>query len=116
MAGSSVLVVEDDEAIRELLVEILLDEDYTVTAAADGASALALVSASPVHLVLLDTYMPIMDGAEFLQEFRQLTGPYTPVIGLSADSATLAADTMLAKPFELETLSAAVRGYLRPKV
>ena len=64
----SVLVVDDDEDVRELLCDLLIHEGYRVAGAQDGAAALEhLVSGPPPNVVLLDLTMPKMDGYEFLE-------------------------------------------------
>ncbi|GDY20344.1 hypothetical protein LBMAG56_16890 [Verrucomicrobiota bacterium] len=65
-----VLVVEDDEAARDLLQRILISEGWTVTTAANGQEALQRLSESPPGLILLDLLMPEMGGIELLNELR----------------------------------------------
>lgn len=66
-----VLVVEDDEAIRTLLVAALRREPFEVHAAANGAEALTLTSASDYAVILLDLMMPAVNGIEFLEAFHE---------------------------------------------
>jgi DNA-binding response OmpR family regulator len=65
-----VLVVEDDDAIRALLVAALRREPFEVHAAANGAEALTLTRASEYSVILLDLMMPMVTGVEFLQAFH----------------------------------------------
>ncbi len=65
----ALLIVDDDDSIRETLSEILEEEGYVVYRAADGREALAILRAgAPVSVVLLDIMMPVMDGPTFRQE------------------------------------------------
>jgi CheY-like chemotaxis protein len=80
-----VLIVDDDKDIRETLQEIVEDEGYAVATARNGAEALDRVRAMRPGLVILDLFMPGMDGAEFRR--RQLSDPAisgVPVVVVSA--------------------------------
>src|SRR6185503_7848231 len=72
-----VLVVDDDTAVRDAL-RLVLDEEYTVMEAAHGRTALTLVLAQRVDVVLLDILMPDVDGLEILQELKALA-PDLPI-------------------------------------
>ncbi len=86
-----ILVVEDDRAILHLVREILKDAKYTVETAADGEEGLRKLREKPCDLILLDIWMPRINGLEFLAELRkQPTRP--PVIVMTADNAP---DTVL---------------------
>jgi DNA-binding response OmpR family regulator len=110
-----VLVVDDDAPIRELL-HLFLDEEYVVVDAAHGRTALALVLAQRVDLVLLDILLPDVDGLEILQELKTMA-PDLPVImttGVKTVRTTVAAMKLgasdyLTKPFHEEELRAAMR-------
>ncbi len=110
-----VLVVDDDESIRDFVHTALVDDGYEVTEAPDGAAALALVALRRPDVILLDMLMPVMDGWAFARAYRQTAGPHAPIIVVSAarDTATRAADInaagILAKPFRLEALFDCVR-------
>jgi DNA-binding NtrC family response regulator len=102
-----VLVVDDDDALRESLELVLAEEGYEVTAAADGRRALERISAEPIDIVLCDVRMPGMDGMELLPELvRRL--PNATVVMMSAfGSSDLAVEALrrgaydyLAKPFQ----------------
>jgi signal transduction histidine kinase len=82
-----VLVAEDNETNRQLLVEVLQRLGHRVTAVANGREALDALAASPFDLVLMDIQMPIMDGAAAARAIRALPAPAasTPVIALTAD-------------------------------
>jgi CheY-like chemotaxis protein len=110
--GQRILLVEDDFSIRETIAELLEDEGFRVTCAANGAEALArLETGEEPQLILLDLMMPVMDGSEFRR--AQLGDPRIseiPVVVLSAShgadrrAATLDAEAFLAKPFEVQSL------------
>lgn len=109
-AARRVLVVDDEESIRETVRLALALEGYEVLTAADGARALALVRDQPPDVVLLDMRMPVMDGWQFMAAYRQAPEPHARVIVFTAanDPAARAsevhADAFLAKPFDLDTL------------
>ena len=113
----SVLIVEDDEGVRESLETLLRDEGYDVETARDGAAALERLDAGETpSLILLDLNMPGMDGIEF--RHRQLADSRwreIPVIVLSARpdgdkrATELGAVDYLAKPMSFESLLFAVQ-------
>jgi CheY-like chemotaxis protein len=103
-----VLVVEDEQAIRRIMVEALRDEGYAVMEAADGAQALARVDETRPDLIVLDLMMPILDGRGFLRECRtRPTCARVPVVVVSAAHAVaeecfdLGIEHYLRKPFDL---------------
>ena len=77
-----ILVVDDEPAIRELIQDILQDEGYQVTTAADGNTARACLTLRMPQLVLLDIWMPDIDGISLLREFKQQE-PGLPVVMMS---------------------------------
>ena len=117
-----VLVIDDDESIRRLLDLLLVDAGYDVRAAPDGAAALALLehdATTPPGVILVDARMPVMDGARFLQVYRQRLGRGAPVIALTAGTLASAghlgseADAVLRKPFDLDDVLHLVARYAR---
>lgn len=114
-----VLVVDDDESIREFISVALMDEGYAVQTAADGAEALVSIKQERPGVILLDMRMPIMDGWEFSRVYRTTPAPHAPIIVVTAarDAAERAsqihADGYLSKPFELDDLLAMVGRYVR---
>ena len=115
------LVVDDDETIRELLCGSLRFAGYEVTAAGTGTEALrAAVTARP-DLVLLDVMMPNGDGFEVARRMRLAGGPEVPVIFLTARDAVddrlagfeIGADDYVTKPFILDELLARIRAVLK---
>jgi CheY-like chemotaxis protein len=114
-----ILVVEDDDDIRETLREVLVSEGYQVDVAKDGLDAYRMLQASEhASLVLLDMMMPKMDGETFLAALKrhpELAGVHVVVISGNArarDRAEeLSAAACLVKPFELEDLLGVVHRF-----
>ena len=114
----TVLLVEDDEAVREFVELVLGRLGYRVLVARDGVEALALAEsfADPIHLLLSDVVMPRMDGRELARRIAERR-PDIKVIHMSGylgDAARPAAHgdlraTMIAKPFERDDLARIVR-------
>ena len=115
----SVLVVEDDPNIRELLQMYLEKDGYAVTLASDGGQGLAKFRAIKPNLVLLDVMMPVMDGWAVCKAIRAEGD--TPVIMLTAKGETddkvmglkAGADDYITKPFEMKELLARIEAVLR---
>jgi CheY-like chemotaxis protein len=109
-----VLVVDDDESIRESVAMFLIDEGYPVAVAGDGDEALERVAERSPALILLDIRMPRMNGIEFAAAYRALPGPHAPIVVMTAGrdarqrAEEIGADGYLAKPFDLDDLVAAV--------
>jgi DNA-binding response OmpR family regulator len=118
--GRRILIVEDDNAIRDFLCNALADECYEVASANNGQAALALVHTLCPDLILLDMWMPIMDGEQFLRLYHELTLRKAPIIGLSASGRTeriarrLGVSDFLIKPIDLNVLLTTVRLHLEP--
>ncbi len=120
MDDVQILVVDDDEAVRDSLRRSLSFEGYAVRTAVDGVEALAEVEAQMPDLVILDVQMPRMDGLEVCRRLRA-GGHDVPVLMLTARDATsdrvtgldVGADDYLPKPFALEELLARLRALLR---
>ena len=115
----SVLIVEDDPNIRELLQLYLEKDGYAVTLASDGGQGLSKFRAIKPDLVLLDVMMPVMDGWEVCKAIRAEGN--TPVIMLTAKGETddkvmglkAGADDYVTKPFEMKELLARIEAVLR---
>jgi DNA-binding response OmpR family regulator len=114
-----VAVIEDDEAIRDLVVETLADEGYRVIGIPRGGEALATVLTTRPRLVLLDRHLGDRDGAAVLAELKRHQGlDHIPVVLMSAsatvhtEAAELRADGVLAKPFQIDALIACVAAFL----
>ena len=105
-----ILVVEDDDNIRELVDVILSGAGYEVVTAPDGAAALQIIGSARPDLVLLDMRMPVMDGWEFARQYRARPEPHAPIVVLTAarDAAQRAAEIhangYLGKPFDMASL------------
>jgi two-component system chemotaxis response regulator CheY len=113
-----ILVVDDEDAIREVVAETLELEGYHVERAGDGEQALAKVKALHPDAVVLDLMMPVMDGWTFLQQCRgDEICHNTPVLVMSAyrrlaETARELHVPCLAKPFDLDVFLAAVERLL----
>ena len=115
----SVLIVEDDRNIQELLQLYLEKEGYAVTVAGDGGQGLAKFRAIKPDLVLLDVMMPVMDGWTVCKTIRAESK--TPVIMLTAKGEVddkvmglkTGADDYITKPFEMKELMARIEAVLR---
>ena len=115
----SVLIVEDDKNIQELLLLYLEKEGYAVTLADDGGQGLAKFRTIHPDLVLLDVMMPVMDGWDVCKAIRAESN--TPVIMLTAKSELddkvhglkAGADDYVTKPFEMKELLARIEAVLR---
>ena len=118
--AGSVLVVEDDPDLVDLMAVILQDAGYRVATATDGLAALARVEAEMPSLILLDMRMPRMNGWEFAGEFRARWDRSCPIVVVTAaENARLraeeiGADGWLEKPFELEDVIRVVERHLGP--
>ncbi len=117
--ATSVLIVEDDKNIAELLQLYLEKEGYAVTIAADGGQGLSKFRAIHPDLVLLDVMMPVMDGWTVCKTIRSES--QTPIIMLTAKSETedkiaglkSGADDYITKPFEMREVLARIEAVLR---
>jgi DNA-binding response OmpR family regulator len=114
-----ILIVDDEETVRDLLQRILEKVGYDVITAVNGQEALDKVSQCNVNLVLLDMKMPGLDGFQILDGIRQHSN--IPVIMLSGmrdetikiDSLGLGADDYIVKPFSTGELLARIQAKLR---
>ena len=118
-----VLVIEDEDAVGQVLADVLVDEGYEVQRARNGRETLDVLREWVPRLILLDLMMPEMDGWTFRAEQRRLGGAVAdvPVIVLSgarearARAGELEAAQALSKPFDLDEVVAAVERWILPR-
>ncbi|MET0895711.1 MAG: response regulator transcription factor [Acidimicrobiia bacterium] len=115
----SIMVVEDDIALRETLSTILAAHDYDVVPVGTGEEAVHLTRTSPPELFLLDLGLPGIDGLTALERLRAHTDVPVIVLTVRSDRADkvaaldLGADDYVEKPFDTEELLARIRAALR---
>jgi two-component system, OmpR family, response regulator ResD len=115
----TILIVDDEPMVRDVLTRYLEHEGFTVRTAEDGPEALELAASAAPDLVVLDLMLPGLDGLEVLRRLRE-RGP-TPVVLLTAKGGEidrvvgleLGADDYVAKPFSPREVTARVRAVLR---
>jgi CheY-like chemotaxis protein len=115
-----ILVVEDDDDIREVLVEILYEQGYASCTASNGEEALAFLrAAGPPCLILLDQMMPVMGGEELIGVLRMTPAlASVPICVLTADVrfATGDVDAVITKPIDEGALMKVVDHHCRRRV
>jgi two-component system OmpR family response regulator len=126
--AGSLLVVDDEPTVRELLPAALRYAGFTVAVAATGAESLAMAVHHPPDLVLLDVMLPDMDGFEVVRRLREQPpaatgqrGGHVPVLFLTARDAVqdkvnglrIGGDDYVTKPFDLRELIARIHAVLR---
>jgi two-component system, OmpR family, response regulator len=117
--SSTILLVDDDEAVRKLLSFPLERDGYDVVQAADGEEALSRFGDQPVDLVVLDIMLPRVDGLEVCKQLRAHSS--VPIIMLTARDdeldkvlgLELGADDYITKPFSIREFRSRVRALLR---
>lgn len=121
MAQRKILVIEDDESIREALEEIFSGEGYSVVVAENGKAGLAAMMAARPCLVLLDLMMPVMDGRGFLRAVEESGDPALqaiPVVLITAAGEKGAAgckvSEVLIKPLDIDKLLQVARNRCAP--
>lgn len=108
-SAGTILVIDDDQAILETVAEILSDEGYSVVMARNGVEGLAAVDQGSPALILLDRWMPMLDGEGFWRAL-QARGLRVPIIAMTAAhdvepwARGVGAVAVLPKPFKLTTL------------
>ena len=118
-----VLVVDDNQDVRDLVVHFLSSDGFQVFSASNGDDALAILKSNPINLVLLDVMMPGKSGLDVLREIRtgsNKTIHEVPVMMITAKSSTDDIDAALAvgansyviKPFRANTIREKVRSIL----
>jgi DNA-binding response OmpR family regulator len=112
-AKPTVLIVDDDEDLACAIGDVLIDAGYAVISARDGKQALTALQRQPPDLMLVDIFMPGMNGSELLRIVRSssewsgiprivMTGANDPIIGIRSDAA------VIYKPLDLDALLALV--------
>lgn len=115
-----ILVIEDDIAIRELLVELLISEGYDVTSAVNGEEGLTrLRNDSLPDVILMDLMMPVMDGYGFrTEQLKNSKWSSIPTIVMSAEAQAREklkpyhVNDFLSKPVELDTILSTIAKYI----
>ena len=117
-----ILVVEDDDAIRGVVSDVLREDGYEVDEAINGADAMEQLDEQRPDLIVLDLMMPVMDGWQFVEQFRRKSfSNEVPIVVTSASHdlpktaerlRSLGVRTCLAKPFDVDGLLALVERYV----
>jgi len=117
--ASTILVVDDEESMRDMLTRYLSAEGFTVETAGDGPAALAAARRLQPDLIVLDVMLPGMDGFEVLRRLRETSQVYVLMLTARAEETdkvvglTVGADDYLTKPFSPRELAARVKALLR---
>ncbi|MFJ6207439.1 response regulator transcription factor [Lysinibacillus sp. NPDC092081] len=119
MTKETILIVDDEKEIRNLIAIYLKNEGYDILEASDGEEGLSLLKKHKVHLIVLDIMMPNVDGIEMCMKVREIAE--MPIIMLSAKSQdmdkivglSLGADDYVTKPFNPLELIARIKSQLR---
>ena len=111
--AATVLVVDDEPAIREVIATLLEDEGYLVRHAKDGLEALDAINGNRIDLIVSDVVMPRLDGASLVRKLRG-RGHLMPVVLMSAVYADvdLPGVRFVPKPFEIDRLLGTVASAL----
>jgi DNA-binding response OmpR family regulator len=119
MRQQRILVVDDENKIRDLLAAYLRSDGFEVAEASDGAEALAKIRRAEPDLVILDVMMPGMDGIEVLRELRKTSDVFVMMLTARAEETdkliglSIGADDYLTKPFSPRELVARAKAILR---
>lgn len=115
----TILIIDDEPAIAEVVAEVLTDEGYMTLTASGGRDALALLAEHRPDLMLLDVYMPEMSGLDLLRQLRDDEAlARIPVVMMTAGTlndlelSRSGATQVLSKPFDVEALISTVRTLL----
>ncbi len=115
-----VLLLEDDQSMREMLVKMLTQDQHRVTAAADGGEGLQLLEDVKPDLIITDILMPAVDGIEVILKLAE-RGSTVPIIAISGGRRSVSAEfnlesaemagvrVTLSKPFSRDALRSAVQ-------
>jgi DNA-binding response OmpR family regulator len=117
-----ILVIDDEQLLRSTVVLILTRAGFTVEEASDGQAGIVMFHKNPPDIVLTDIFMPNRDGIEIIKELKH-SSPRTKIIAMTggghlrmmeiaAAAQVLGADHVLDKPFDSESLLAAINAVL----
>jgi len=114
-----VLVVEDDESIRNVITDVLEDRGYRVIGATNGADALHQLEQAKPDVMVLDLLMPVMHGWDFMEAYAEKTGGNPiPIVVVSVNSALprsfnrFGVHSVVRKPFDVDDLAQSVEAAL----
>jgi DNA-binding response OmpR family regulator len=117
-----ILVIDDDDSLRDIMTMMLTEAGHTVRQASDGRKGVALFRAEPADVVVTDLVMPEQEGIETIMELRR-SYPRLPIVAVSGGldnseiylniAAKVGAHRTLAKPFSAQDLLAAIEDALR---
>ena len=118
----NVLVVDDEEEVRDTLKNVLKSLDYIPYTAAGGAEALQILKNNPIDVILSDLYMPEMDGIELLKKVRRVDSKVVflmitahPTIETAVEAIKKGAYDYLTKPFHIEEVRLKINRALEKK-
>jgi CheY-like chemotaxis protein len=105
----SVLIVDDDPDIREILEEVFHDQGFVVRTAANGEVAFRALATMDPDVIVLDIHMPIMDGVAFAHAYQARPGRHAPIVVFSTLGETpgvrgFRPASVLPKPCDLDTI------------
>jgi PAS domain S-box-containing protein len=104
--GHTVLVIDDEDLVRDVVARMIEDLGYAAITATDGPAGLAIVDSLPIDAVLVDLSMPRMGGADVVDALRERR-PELPIVlcsGFDRDGRSIRADAYLPKPFRIDAL------------
>lgn len=115
-----ILIVDDEEIMRNFLLDVFMDEGYNLDSAADGEEALEKISKNKYQLIITDIQMPGVDGTEVLKKAKE-SSPETEVIVITGyaspqtkqECQRLGAAYYIAKPFQINQIRAVVHKLVR---
>ncbi|MFP4059919.1 MAG: response regulator [Bacteroidales bacterium] len=122
MDKQTILIVDDSESIRAVIIFVLEDAGYKVLFAENGQDALGMLNGRSIDLIITDLHMPVMDGIDFIKHARELDAyKSTPILFLTTDNADnmkteakkAGATGWIIKPFVHEKFLAAVRKVIK---